>query len=144
MPQQITSALEVLAAVMIYAVAWFIGFTSIMGVPAVWRKIKKMADKEKKAHEEIKVKRVDKIIELDKERTSVADEIIKLNEEVLKLKEQKALLAKEIKAEKKESEKQASEPSEAQKGAQAPAEAPTPTHEEPSGKKKKGPKPAPA
>lgn len=144
MPEQITHALEFLSTVMIYAVSWFIGFTSIMGVPAVWRKIKKMADKEKKAHEEIILKRADKILELDKERSSVSEEIIKLNEDVIRLKEQKALLAKEIKAEKKEAAKRASEPSEAQKGAQADTDAPTDTHKESPGTKKKAAKPAPA
>jgi uncharacterized protein YlxW (UPF0749 family) len=144
MPEQITQALEVLATVMIYAVSWFIGFTSIMGVPAVWRKIKKMADKEKKAHEEIIVKRAEKITELDKERTAVSDEIIKLREDVLKLKEQKALSAKEIKDEKKEAAKEASEPAKGEKAAQEGTEAPTGTRKATSTANKKGPKPAPA
>lgn len=125
MPEQITRALEVLAAVMIYATAWFIGFTSIMGVPAVWRKFKKMSDKEKKEHEEIIVKRAESIVELDKERTAVADEIIKAKDEILRLKEEKALLRKEIKAEKKEKSEEVQEPSGQEKTAQSGTQAPT-------------------
>ena len=144
MPEQITRALEVLGVVMIYATAWFVGFTSIMRVPAVWRKFKKMSDKEKKEHEEIKLKRAEAIIELDKERTSASDEIIKLNEEILALKEKKALLAKEIRTEKKNAAKESTESTEAEADDEKASSAPARAKKQPSKGGKKQAEPAPA
>lgn len=139
MPESIAQALEVLGTVLIYAVSWFVGFTSIMAVPTVWRKLKKMTDKEKKAHEEIIVKRAEKITELDKERSSVADEIITIKDELVKLKEEKALLKKAIKDEEK-----ALKAEKADDESETPADTPAPTRGKAKTGNKKAPKKAPA
>lgn len=57
MPVMIQEALHILAVVLIYAAAWFIGWTSLMGVSAMWKKLKRNADKEQKDYDWIIVKR---------------------------------------------------------------------------------------
>lgn len=57
MPVIIQEALHILAVVLIYATAWFIGWTSLMGVSAMWKKMKRNADKEQKDYDWIIVKR---------------------------------------------------------------------------------------
>jgi len=95
MTENVMKVLEIFTIVMLLALTWFIGWGSIMGVQALWHKIKKMETKEKKKHEEIIVGRNQELkkIEGDKEQ---------LEAELKALEERKSAIKDFIRANEKE------------------------------------------
>lgn len=88
----VDKALNILLITVILSAAWFILWTSIMGVNARWRKEKREYDKDKAQHERIIVKKNEDERKLSELEQQIADKQAKL----LELEEAEAKIVKRV------------------------------------------------